>query len=36
MVLADLGSRLRGALSNVESGSETEIQSMIKDIVTHY
>lgn len=32
MVLADLGSRLRGALSNVESGSETEIQSMIKDI----
>ncbi|KSA03118.1 uncharacterized protein AC631_01131 [Debaryomyces fabryi] len=32
MVLADLGSRLRGALSSVESGSETEIQSMIKDI----
>ncbi|CUM68497.1 uncharacterized protein PRCAT00006222001 [Priceomyces carsonii] len=34
MVLADLGSRLRGALSSVETGSETEIQLMIKDICT--
>lgn len=32
MVLADLGSRLRGALSSVESGSDDEIQQMIKDI----
>lgn len=32
MVLADLGSRLRNALGSVESGSESEIQSMIKDI----
>lgn len=34
MVLADLGTRLRGALSNVESGSEKEIQSLIKDLCT--
>ena len=34
MVLADLGERLRGALSSVESGSEDEIQAMIKDICT--
>ncbi|KAG7192189.1 Signal recognition particle [Scheffersomyces spartinae] len=34
MVLADLGTRLRDALSSVESGSDQEIQSMIKDIVT--
>lgn len=34
MVLADLGSRLRNALGSVESGSEAEIQSMIKDICT--
>lgn len=34
MVLADLGSRLRNALGAVESGSEAEIQSMIKDICT--
>lgn len=32
MVLADLGSRLRDALGSVESGSETEIQSMIKEL----
>lgn len=32
MVLADLGSRLRGALSSMESGSDDEIQQMIKDI----
>ncbi|GEQ66913.1 hypothetical protein JCM33374_g576 [Metschnikowia sp. JCM 33374] len=32
MVLADLGSRLRDALGAVESASETEIQSMIKDL----
>lgn len=32
MVLADLGSRLRGALSSVESGSDDEILQMIKDI----
>ncbi|CCE86947.1 Piso0_005471 [Millerozyma farinosa CBS 7064] len=32
MVLADLGSRLRGALSSVESGDEKEIQNMVKDI----
>lgn len=32
MVLADLGSRLRDALGSVESVSETEIQSMVKDI----
>lgn len=32
MVLADLGSRLRGALSSVELGSDDEIQQMIKDI----
>ncbi|OBA22202.1 signal recognition particle protein [Metschnikowia bicuspidata var. bicuspidata NRRL YB-4993] len=32
MVLADLGSRLRDALGSVESASETEIQSMIKDL----
>ena len=32
MVLADLGSRLRGALSSVESASDDEIQQMIKDI----
>lgn len=32
MVLADLGSRLRGALSSVESGSDDEITQMIKDI----
>ncbi|EGW34501.1 uncharacterized protein SPAPADRAFT_134434 [Spathaspora passalidarum NRRL Y-27907] len=32
MVLADLGARLRGALSSVESGSDDEIQQMIKDI----
>ncbi|KAK6197986.1 signal recognition particle 54 kDa protein [Scheffersomyces amazonensis] len=32
MVLADLGSRLRGALSSVESGSDDEINQMIKDI----
>lgn len=34
MVLADLGSRLRGALSSVESGSSAEIQTMVKDICT--
>lgn len=34
MVLADLGSRLRNALSSVESVSETEVQAMIKDICT--
>lgn len=34
MVLADLGSRLRGALSSVESGSEKEIQLLIKDLCT--
>lgn len=34
MVLADLGSRLRSALSSVESVSETEVQAMIKDICT--
>lgn len=32
MVLADLGERLRGALSSVEKGSDDEIQQMIKDI----
>lgn len=32
MVLADLGSRLRNALYSVDSGSEDEIQSMIKGI----
>ncbi|CAI5755707.1 unnamed protein product [Candida verbasci] len=32
MVLADLGSRLRGALSVVESGTNDEIQQMLKDI----
>ncbi|KAK6462710.1 signal recognition particle 54 kDa protein [Scheffersomyces coipomensis] len=32
MVLADLGARLRGALSSVESGSDEEINQMIKDI----
>lgn len=32
MVLADLGSRLRSALGSVESGSENEVQSMIKGI----
>lgn len=34
MVLADLGSRLRNALSSVELVSEAEVQSMIKDICT--
>ncbi|RKP31932.1 signal recognition particle 54 kDa protein [Metschnikowia bicuspidata] len=34
MVLADLGSRLRSALSSVELVSEAEVQSMIKDICT--
>lgn len=34
MVLADLGTRLRDALSSVESGSDQEILAMIKDIVT--
>ncbi|EDK39324.2 conserved hypothetical protein [Meyerozyma guilliermondii ATCC 6260] len=34
MVLAELGSRLRDALSGVSSGSEEEIQAMIKDICT--
>lgn len=32
MVLADLGSRLRNALGSVESGSEDEVQNMIKNI----
>lgn len=32
MVLADLGSRLRNALGSVESGSEDEVQNMIKSI----
>ncbi|KAI5950783.1 SRP54 [Candida jiufengensis] len=32
MVLADLGERLRGALSSVEKGTDDEIQQMIKDI----
>ena len=32
MVLADLGERLRGALSSVKKGSDDEIQQMIKDI----
>lgn len=32
MVLADLGSRLQNALLSVESGSEAEIQGMIKDL----
>lgn len=32
MVLADLGARIRGALSNVVDGSELEIQSMVKAI----
>lgn len=32
MVLADLGSRLRTALGSVESGSENEVQAMIKGI----
>lgn len=34
MVLADLGSRLRGALSSVESGSEKEVQLLIKNLCT--
>lgn len=34
MVLADLGSRLRGALSSVESASDEEINQMIKDVCT--
>lgn len=34
MVLADLGTRLRSALGSVESGSEAEILSMIKDLCT--
>ncbi|KAK6456327.1 signal recognition particle 54 kDa protein [Scheffersomyces xylosifermentans] len=34
MVLADLGSRLRGALSSVESASDDEINSMVKDVCT--
>ena len=34
MVLADLGSRLRGALSSVESGSEQEVQLLIKNLCT--
>lgn len=34
MVLADLGSRLRDALSTVNSASESEIQALIKDICT--
>lgn len=34
MVLADLGSRLRNALSSVKSVSESEVQAMIKDICT--
>ena len=34
MVLADLGTRLRGALSSVESASEEEINAMIKDVCT--
>lgn len=32
MVLADLGTRLQNALGSVESGSETEVQNMIKGI----
>lgn len=34
MVLADLGLRLRSALSTVNSGSESEVQSLVKDICT--
>ncbi|KAI3404016.1 SRP54 [Candida oxycetoniae] len=34
MVLADLGERLRGALSSVDNGTEDEIQQMLKDICT--
>lgn len=36
MVLADLGERLRGALSSVEKGSDDEIQQMIKDICSAF
>lgn len=32
MVLADLGSKLRGVLSNIDSGSESEVQVLVKDI----
>lgn len=34
MVLADLGLRLRSALSTVNSGSESEVQILVKDICT--
>ncbi|ODV65261.1 signal recognition particle 54 kDa protein [Hyphopichia burtonii NRRL Y-1933] len=34
MVLADLGSRLRTALGSVDSGSQDELQSIIKEICT--
>lgn len=34
MVLADLGSRLRNALNTINSGSESEVQALVKDICT--